>query len=227
MRKGDSKRLQIIDAAEKLFYKKGYEQTSVQDIISSLGLSKGGFYHHFDSKLALLEAICQARTEEARALSEAAVAGCAGGPVEKLNALFEHSSIWNEDNLDYISLLLRVAYRDDGALVRDKLKAYSLKATLSILDPIIEEGVRRRIFFVPHADMAGEMILRLTAQFTDELAYSLTLRPTEDELLPLLLDKLELYRHAVERILEAPFGSITLYSVERLAMVCRTVLART
>ena len=135
--------------------------------------------------------------------------------------------MWQEDNLDYISLLLRVAYREDGALMREKIKQYSLQSTLPILDGIIAEGVAKRVFFVPHADLAGEMVLRLSAQLTDEIAFQLNAYPTEDVFLPVLLDKLELYRHAVERILEAPFGSVTLFSVSRMTMVCRTVLSRT
>ena len=47
MRKGDARREQILRTAEALFYAQGYEQTSVQDILDAIGISKGGFYHHF------------------------------------------------------------------------------------------------------------------------------------------------------------------------------------
>ena len=40
----------ILDTAERLFIEKGYDHTSLQDIIESTGLSKGGIYHHFASK---------------------------------------------------------------------------------------------------------------------------------------------------------------------------------
>ena len=52
LKKGDARRGELLAAAEKLFYTKGYENTSVQDILDAVGFSKGGFYHHFDSKLA-------------------------------------------------------------------------------------------------------------------------------------------------------------------------------
>ena len=58
MKKGDARRGELLATAERLFYTKGYEQTSVQDILTAMHFSKGGFYHHFDSKLAVLEAIC-------------------------------------------------------------------------------------------------------------------------------------------------------------------------
>ena len=57
MKKGDARRSELLVAAEKLFYTKGYEKTSIQDILDEVGFSKGGFYHHFDSKLSVLEAI--------------------------------------------------------------------------------------------------------------------------------------------------------------------------
>lgn len=50
MKKGDARRQQILETAERLFYQNGYENTSVQAILDEMNLSKGGFYHHFESK---------------------------------------------------------------------------------------------------------------------------------------------------------------------------------
>lgn len=49
----------IMDAAIKLFGKKGYDATSVQEIVNEAGISKGAFYLHYKSKQALLLAIFQ------------------------------------------------------------------------------------------------------------------------------------------------------------------------
>lgn len=49
---------QILDVSQKLFLEKGYENTTVQDIVDSLdGLSRGAIYHHFKSKDEIIEAI--------------------------------------------------------------------------------------------------------------------------------------------------------------------------
>ena len=48
----------ILDTAYRLFVEKGYEHTSIQDILDGLGgLSKGAVYHHFKSKEEILEAV--------------------------------------------------------------------------------------------------------------------------------------------------------------------------
>ena len=48
----------ILDAAQRLFLEKGYENTTIQDIVNELGgLTKGAVYHHFKSKEEIMEAV--------------------------------------------------------------------------------------------------------------------------------------------------------------------------
>ena len=48
----------ILDAAQRLFLTKGYEATTIQDIVDELGgLTKGAVYHHFKSKEEIISAV--------------------------------------------------------------------------------------------------------------------------------------------------------------------------
>lgn len=48
----------ILDAAQRLFLEKGYENTTIQDIVNELGgLTKGAVYHHFKSKEEIMDAV--------------------------------------------------------------------------------------------------------------------------------------------------------------------------
>ena len=49
-RKGAETRKRILDAAQAMILSRGYAGTSLDGLISSLGLTKGAFFHHFDSK---------------------------------------------------------------------------------------------------------------------------------------------------------------------------------
>ncbi|EFO80050.1 transcriptional regulator, TetR family [Oscillochloris trichoides DG-6] len=61
------KRSEILDATRKLLYRKGYDQITIKDVIDEVQISKGAFYHYFDSKQALLEALLERmRTESER-----------------------------------------------------------------------------------------------------------------------------------------------------------------
>jgi AcrR family transcriptional regulator len=52
-----STRRKIVNAAWKLFYEQGYDDTTVEEIISASGTSKGSFYHYFKGKDALLSSL--------------------------------------------------------------------------------------------------------------------------------------------------------------------------
>ncbi len=82
----------ILDVAFRLFMEKGYESTSIQDIIGQLGgLSKGAIYHHFRSKEDILVAVMQRMTQESnRMLADIRDRGDLTGK-EKLKTIFRAS----------------------------------------------------------------------------------------------------------------------------------------
>ncbi len=56
-------RERIIDAADLLFYRQGYEHTSFADVAAAVGITRGNFYHHFKSKDEILDAVIRGRMD--------------------------------------------------------------------------------------------------------------------------------------------------------------------
>ena len=82
----------ILDVAFRLFMEKGYEHTSVQDIIDQLGgLSKGAIYHHFKSKDDILMAVTDRMTAESNKMLAAIRDRRDLNGREKLRAIFKES----------------------------------------------------------------------------------------------------------------------------------------
>ena len=81
----------ILDAASELFIKKGYDGTSLQDIINKTKLSKGAIYHHFSSKEEIFERICGRIGEENSARLAAIRDDKNLSGREKLKAIFRSS----------------------------------------------------------------------------------------------------------------------------------------
>jgi AcrR family transcriptional regulator len=54
-------REQIVEAADDLFYRQGFEHTSFQDIANAVRISRGNFYYHFKSKDEILDAVINSR----------------------------------------------------------------------------------------------------------------------------------------------------------------------
>lgn len=82
----------ILDVAFRLFMEKGYERTSIQDIINNLGgLSKGAIYHHFKSKEDILVAVTDRMTAESNRMLAAIRNRPDLSGKEKLTAIFKES----------------------------------------------------------------------------------------------------------------------------------------
>jgi AcrR family transcriptional regulator len=56
---GQATRDHLVVAATRLFGEQGYEDTSIEDVLSAAGVSRGALYHHFAGKEALFEASLQ------------------------------------------------------------------------------------------------------------------------------------------------------------------------
>ena len=63
-------REKIIDAAWKLFYRQGYDDTTVEEIIEGSGTSRGSFYHYFQGKDALLSTLADVFDQKYEELME-------------------------------------------------------------------------------------------------------------------------------------------------------------
>lgn len=61
-------REQIVEAADELFYRQGFEHTSFADIAHAVRISRGNFYYHFRSKDEILDATIERRLADTRAM---------------------------------------------------------------------------------------------------------------------------------------------------------------
>ncbi len=57
-------RNKIIENADRLFYERGFENTSFSDVADAVGISRGNFYHHFKSKSEILDAVVERRVAD-------------------------------------------------------------------------------------------------------------------------------------------------------------------
>ena len=58
--KSDDRKNLLLECAQKLFFTKGFDETTVTEIMECGGVSKGGFYHHFTSKEEILQVLREA-----------------------------------------------------------------------------------------------------------------------------------------------------------------------
>ena len=127
----------ILDVARRLFAEKGYERTSVQDIISATGLSKGAVYHHFRSKEAILDRLNDDEWGASLNLRDELRRRHDLNALEKLRALI--SSTLDAEHLRLVRL--QTPLLSDPASFTSNMRFWSDGLPES-LRPLIGEGVR-------------------------------------------------------------------------------------
>lgn len=210
------KRKEILDAAQRLVYTKGYEQMSIQDILNELKISKGAFYHYFDSKNALLEALIDQMREEALPIIMPIVNAPDLLALEKLHRFFDTAARWKTARKDYILSLVRVWYADENALLRQKIQASQIKWATPLLGKIVCQGVQEGVFNTAFPDQIGELVLSLLYHIGDAMV-ELIFSSEEREIELAHAEKMvAAYNDSLERLLGAPAGSINLIDRENL-----------
>jgi len=109
--KGAETRRQLVATATDLFAARGYESTSIDDVLGAAGVSRGALYHHFPGKEALFEAVLESVEEE---LAAGVVAAAAAAPEPRL-ALQAGSLAWLERLRDPV--IRRIVLVDAPAVV--------------------------------------------------------------------------------------------------------------
>ncbi len=214
-----AKRNEILDAALQLIYTKGYGRMTIQDILERLQISKGAFYHYFDSKAAVLEAMVERMVvEQVEPLLYPIVQDPSSTALEKLQRYFDTAVRWKTAKKDLMIQLARVWYSDENALARQKMYAMMVEHVTPILNDIVRQGVREGVFTTPYPENAIQVSIGMVQGLGD--AFSGLLLADEKERDPHALEQAETllaaYTDAIERILGAPAGSICLMEAEAL-----------
>ena len=155
------KRNAILDVAQRYITTKGYEQMTTQDILEALQISRGAFYHYFESKQALLMGLVERIGEQAEQLVLPIVSDREMPAQDKLVRFFAVLDQYKRENLDLLFAFLRVWYADENALFRQKLYLARVKRLAPWLSQIIQQGVIEGAFTTAYPDQAARMIITL------------------------------------------------------------------
>ncbi len=125
----------ILDVSTQLFLKQGYDNTSMQDIVDALGMSKGAVYHHFKSKEDLFEKTIIHYYSQGDWFEKIITDPTKNG-LEKLKSLFYHE-ISDVEKLSVDQLYFTRI--NDSRVLWENMRV-NIKETAPMLAKIIEEG---------------------------------------------------------------------------------------
>lgn len=159
----------ILDVAEQLFMERGYEQTSIQDIIDGLGgLSKGAIYHHFKSKDEIFGAVAERSSQPVRIMFDQLAADETLNGLEKLQQIFALAV--SKPRGEFVN---RVAPRmlDNPHLICSYMNQLFDEVAKHYLRPIIQQGIDDGSLPVADATAFSEYLLLLVNVWLNPLVH--------------------------------------------------------
>ncbi len=213
----DERRSELIATAQQLFYTKGYERTSVSDIVKAVGVAQGTFYYYFDSKQAILEALVAELTAQQHVLFEAIVADETLDAIQKWTRAVQVIGDWKIERKAELLALARVILKDENVLLRHKLLTQKVQMAAPILTEIIVQGIAEGVFETAHVEEAAEIVYAISEAFSDTLAGILLNPDGYDNPVALARRKYAAVQTAIERVLGATPGSLPLADEQTLA----------
>lgn len=212
VKSADDRRNEILDGAQALFFERGYERTTVNDVIAKVGISKGGFYHHFKAKEDLLEGITARLARDAVARVRDILDDPALSALERLNGFMARSRSMKLADAPKFRAAFDVVFRPENLLLYHRINAASIAVMRPVLTGIIAQGKAEGAFTVADPEVAAEIILHLNASSHDAVARTIDAMGTaeEDTAIEALDQRFQFQGIAIDRILGLPDGSLTI-----------------
>ncbi len=159
-----SKKEQILDMSFSLFLEKGYDNTSISDILSKLDIARGTLYYHFESKEAIMDAIIERTAKKIVEEAKGIVLQKGLSVHEKIFLLFSAASMKRLSGGD---LMIDYLNQPQNALFHEKSNRSFIQKIAPILGDIIQEGVKEGTFDNAFPYESAELVLAMIMGFMD------------------------------------------------------------
>lgn len=166
MKKGERRKQDLLNIAYRMFIEKGYENTSVDDIITEAGIAKGTYYYYFESKEATLEAVIKMMIEKAEIVAKAALMNPVSIPQKLASVVYAFQP--NKDEV----VITDVLERKENIVMHDKIGKKIVEVAVPILSDIVREGIAQGIFACTNVEERVKMLLIMSQNMFDYGAYS-------------------------------------------------------
>jgi AcrR family transcriptional regulator len=200
----------FLDVAQRLIQTKGYEAMSIQDVLDELEASKGAFYHYFDSKQALVEAVIERIADTGLAAVAPILADPSLPALRKLEKVFAGIAQFKAERKELMVAIIEVWKSDANAIVRGKLRRLSATRMLPLFSLVVRQGVDEGTFHVDSPDETTKVLLALMQGFQEIAADDFIARQAGAITFEHVQRSVASFTDAFERILGVPKGSVTL-----------------
>lgn len=191
----------FITAARELFEEKGFENTSIDDIVTKLGVAKGLFYYYFESKEMLLDLILEQMMNEIESAIVASMESKGLDAIGRLGELIKCST----DITFRSRTILRYFHKERNQSLRFTMERKAMDLMVPVLERIIRQGIEEKSFHTPYPKEAAVALLLISTGMRE----TIPAEPSADDFVRIVQ---AIQMHA-ERIVGASPGSLHVYQL--------------
>jgi len=153
------RRAEIMDAAMLLFMEKGYANTTTQDIVDKVNISRGLLYYHFKNKEDILYCLVERYSEKLLSDIHVIVYDDDKTAIEKIRAFID-ATIISTDNVSAEGTeLQKTVDLKENRYMLDKLSHKLIEKLTIYFERIINQGISEKVFSVKYPSETAEFLM--------------------------------------------------------------------
>ncbi|RDU37147.1 TetR/AcrR family transcriptional regulator [Neobacillus piezotolerans] len=166
VKKAEERRNEILDAADELFGKKGFDGTTTKDILDKVGIARGTLYYHFKSKEDLMDALIDRYSNHLLGVAKETSKDKRIPIIERIIRVVISMNLKGGSSKEIMDHI----HKPQNALMHQKIKKFIINGITPIMAEIIQDGIEQGIFQTPYPYECMEMIVTyMNTVFDDDM----------------------------------------------------------
>ena len=153
------RRTEIMDAAMILFMEKGYTNTTTQDIVDKVNISRGLLYYHFKNKEDILYCLVERYSERLLKDIYSIVYDEDKSAIEKIRSFIDITIISSQNITAEDTVLQKTVELKENQYMIDKLSHKLVEKLTVYFETIINQGIEEKNFFVKYPAETAEFLM--------------------------------------------------------------------
>ena len=166
MKKGERRKQELLQIAYRMFLQKGYEETSVDEIIAQAGIAKGTYYYYFETKEQMLEEVIGMMIGQEIQAAEQILQTDLPVPQKIVGIITSLRPAPAESPIE------EALMKPENIIMHGKIQKKLIESVTPLLSEVVEEGIAEGIFACDHIPERVRMLLVISSETFDEGQFS-------------------------------------------------------
>ena len=184
----NNRKQQLLKIAYNMFLNKGYDDTSIDDIIKEAQIAKGTYYYYFESKEATLEEVINMMISEEVAIAKEVLNMPISVPEKLVGIITSLRPRTNEIEIQ------NVLNKNENIVMHEKINNRIIEEAIPLLEQVVNEGTKNKIFNCNHIKERLRILLIISNELFDGTKFD--------------LNEVEVFIDTAEKMLGAKEGTL-------------------